>query len=194
MVTPKEVSVLEPLEHSVLGEFLEGGEVSTDEVALLYPLEHSGVGRAADVVSETSVLEPLEHLVLEVPWTRGESVDSKTVSDPLEHSDISIHAEPLSVCLPRTYSEEVRNGGGGPRDHRVEDSTLQDPQREGGQAGPAGSQKGPLLPDPIGAPQQHAPWEHAVDMEICVPDKQYMMLGKNERRDATLANRPDSLR
>ena len=38
--------------------------------------------------------------------------------------------EPLSVCLPRMYSEEVRNGGGGPWDHQVEDSTLQDLRKE----------------------------------------------------------------
>ena len=47
-----------------------------------------------------------------------------TVSDPLEHSGVSVHAEPLSACLPRMHSEESRNGGGGPRDHLGEDSTL----------------------------------------------------------------------
>ena len=51
------MSVLEPLEHSVMGVSLEGGEESIDNVALPYLLEHSGLGRTemvcrtADVVS-----------------------------------------------------------------------------------------------------------------------------------------------
>ena len=32
-----------------------------------------------------------------------------------------------------------------------------------------------------------------MDTEICEPDKQYMTLGKNERRDATPTNRPGSV-
>ena len=42
-------------------------------------------------------------------------------------------------------------------------------------------------------PHQHVPWEPSVGTETCVPDKQYMMPGKNERRDAIPANRPDSV-
>ena len=110
---PEEVSVLEPLEHSVLGVSLEGGEESIDEVALMYLLEHSGVGRATDVVFETSVLEPLEHLVLEVPLDEGgESVESRTVSDPLEHSGVSIHYPFVFLGRTRRRSrmEEVVRG------------------------------------------------------------------------------------
>ena len=46
----KEMSVLEPLEHSVLGLSLEGGDVCRDEVVGLHPLEHSGVDRSADLL------------------------------------------------------------------------------------------------------------------------------------------------
>ena len=77
-----EMSVLEPLEHSVLEVSLKGGDRSVDEVAMTYPLEHSGVGRAADLVSAMSVPEPLEHSVLEVPLEVGDgSVGSMIVSD-----------------------------------------------------------------------------------------------------------------
>ena len=65
----------------------------------------------------------------------GESVGSRTVSDPLEHSGVSIHAEPLSVSLPRMHSDGVGNGGGGPRDHQGED-TLQDLRKEAKRAPP----------------------------------------------------------
>ena len=95
-----------------------------------YPLEHPGVSRAADLVSDMSVL--LEHSVLEVPLEVGDGlVGSMTVSDPLEHSDVSVHVEPLSACLPRMYSEESRNRGGGPREEVVSvKSTLQDLRKE----------------------------------------------------------------
>ena len=92
-----------------------------------YPLEHSGMDRAADLISEMSVPELLEHLVLEVPLEVGDgSVGSMTVFDPLEHSGVCVHAEPLSAYLLRMHSEESRNEGGDPRDHPGEDSTLQD--------------------------------------------------------------------
>ena len=126
-----EMSVMEPLEHSVLDVSLEGGDRSVEEVAVPYPLEHSGMGRAAYLISEIFAPEPLEHLVLEVPLEMGDgSVDSMTVSDPLEHSGVSVCAEPLSAYLPRMHSEESRNGGCGPRDHPGEDSTLQDIWKE----------------------------------------------------------------
>ena len=89
------------------------------------------MGRAADVVSELLVPEPLEHSVLVVPLEVGDgSVDNMTVLDPMEHSGVGVPAEPVSAYLPRVYSEEARNGGGGPRDHQGEDSTLQDPRKE----------------------------------------------------------------
>ena len=113
------------------GSIPRRGDSSIDEVAMPDLLEHSGVRRAADVVSEMFVPEPLEHLVREVPLEVGDgSVDSMTVLDPLEHSGVSVRAEPVSAYLPRMYSEESRNGRGGPRDHRGEASTLQDPRKE----------------------------------------------------------------
>ena len=67
----KEMSVLEPLEHSVLGLSLEGGDVCRDEVVGLHPLEHAGVDRSANLMEGTSVLEPLEHSVPKVPLDEG---------------------------------------------------------------------------------------------------------------------------
>ena len=87
----EEISVLEPLDHSVLEVSLEGGDSSLVEVAMPDPLEHSGVGRAAGIVSELLVPEPLEHSVLVVPLEVGDgSVDNMTVLAPLEHSGASI--------------------------------------------------------------------------------------------------------
>ena len=83
------------------------------------------------------VPEPLAYSVLEVPLEVGDgSVDSMTVLDPLEHPGISVHAEPVSAYLPRMYAKKSRNRRGGPRDHRGEDSTLQDPRKEVEQAPP----------------------------------------------------------
>ena len=82
----EDISVLEPLEHSVLEVSLEGGDSSIVERAMSDPLEHSGVDRAADVVSGLLLPEPLEHLVLVVPLEMGNgSVADITVLDPLEH-------------------------------------------------------------------------------------------------------------
>ena len=67
----KKMSVLEPLEHSVLGFSLEGGDVCRDEVVGPHPLEHSGVDRSADLMEGTSGLEPLEHSVPKVPLDEG---------------------------------------------------------------------------------------------------------------------------
>ena len=134
----EEISVLEPLEHSVVEVSLEEGDSSLVDVAMPDPLEHSGLGRAADVVSELLIPESLEHLVLVVPLEVGDGlVDNMTVLDPLEHSGVGARAEPVSAYLPRVYSEEARNGGG-PRDHRGEDSKLQDPQKEVERALPEG--------------------------------------------------------
>ena len=70
----EEISVLEPLEHSVLEVSLEGGDSSIVEVA------------CSEVVS---VLEPLEHSVLEVSLEGGDSsIVEVAISDPLEHSGV----------------------------------------------------------------------------------------------------------
>ena len=36
----------------------------------------------------------------------------------------------VSAYLPRVHSEDPRDGGGGPRDHRGIDNTLPDPMKE----------------------------------------------------------------
>ena len=84
------MSVLEPIEYSVLGVSLEGGDSFADEVAVPNPIRvwarHSGVGEAADLLSAMSVSEPLEHSVLEVPLEVGnDSVGRMAVPDMLEH-------------------------------------------------------------------------------------------------------------
>ena len=111
------------------------------------------------------VPEPLDHSVLEVPLEGGDGlVDSMTVLDPLEHSGVGVRAESLSTYLPRMYSEESRNGRGGPRDHGGEDSTLQDPRKEVERAPP---EDGEAIV--VGAVGSAAPWflmGWAKDMEV----------------------------
>ena len=83
----KEMSVLEPLEHSVLGLSLEGGDVCGDEVVGLHLLKHSGVD---DMTGGTSGLELLEHSVPKLPLDeRGQLIGNKTVSNPLESAGAS---------------------------------------------------------------------------------------------------------
>ena len=66
-----------------------------------------------------------------VPLEVGDgSVADITVLEPIENSGVGVRAETVSAYLPRVYSEDPRNGGGGPRDHRGEDNTLPDPLRE----------------------------------------------------------------
>ena len=100
----KEMSVLEPLEHSVPGHSLDGVDVCKDEVAGLHPLEHSG----ADPMEGTSGLGPLEHSVQVVPLDEeGQSIDSNTVSDPLERAG----ANSVGKAVVRSRSEDVLGGG-----------------------------------------------------------------------------------
>ena len=81
------------------------------------------------------------------------SVYNMTMLDPLEHSGVGLRAEPVSTYLPRVYSEVSRNGGGGPRDHHGEDSTLQHPWKEVVRAPP---EDGEAIV--IGAVGSAAPW------------------------------------
>ena len=112
------------------------------------------VGRAADVLSELLVPEPLEYLALVVPLEVGDgSVDNMTILDLLEHSGVGVREEPVSAYIPRVYLEESRNGGGGPRDHRGEDSTRQDPPKEVVRAPP---EDGEAIV--VGAVGSAAPW------------------------------------
>ena len=161
----EEISVMEPLEHSVLEVSLEGGDSSIVEVAMSDPLEHSGVDRAADIVSGLLLPEPLEHSVLVVPIEVGDgSVADITMLFPLEHSDVGIRAETVSTYLPRVHSEDPRDGGGGPRDHRGIDNTLPDPMKEVERSQP---EDGEAIV--VGAVDSAAPWfltGWANDMEV----------------------------
>ena len=101
----KERSVLEPLEHSVLGLSQEGGEIYRDEVVGLHPLEHLGVDRSADLMEGTSSLGLLEHSVPKVPLDEGgQLTGSKTVSDPLERAG----ASNVGNCCPLPVRQRTR--------------------------------------------------------------------------------------
>ena len=83
------LSVLEPLEHSVLEVALDGRPMKG--ISVLEPLEHSVLEVALDgrPMEEISVLEPLEHSVLDVALDKGDSLFVKIdVSDPLGHSGL----------------------------------------------------------------------------------------------------------
>ena len=119
----KEISVLEPLEHSVLGLSPEGGDVCRDDVVGPHPLEHSGVDRLADLMEGTSGLEPLEHSVPKVPLDEGgQSICSKSVSDLLDRAG-SV-GKSLSAPSPTMYSEGAGDGRCRVRDPGGVDGTL----------------------------------------------------------------------
>ena len=81
--------------------------------------------RAADVVFGLLLPEPLEHSVLVVPLEVGDGLVAEiTVLDPLENSGVGVREETVSAYLPRVYSEDLRNGGGGLRDDRGEDMKI----------------------------------------------------------------------
>ena len=83
------ISVMGPLEHSVLEVALDGRPM--EGISVLDPLEHSVLEVALDgrPMEGISVLEPLEHSVLDVALDRGDSSFVKVdVSDPLEHSGL----------------------------------------------------------------------------------------------------------
>ena len=127
----KEMSVLEPLEHSVMGLSPEGGDVCRDEVVGLHPLEHSGVDRSADLMEGTSGLEPLEHSVLKVPLDEGgQSIGSKTVSYPFDRAGASSVGKPLSAPGSTMYSSGAGDGRCRVRDPGGVDGTLPDVHKE----------------------------------------------------------------
>ena len=108
-----------------------GSDVCTDEVVGLHPLDHSGVDRSADLMEETSGLEPLDHSVPKVPLDEGgQSISSKTVSDPLELAGASSVGKPLSAPGPTMYSEGAGDGRCRVRDPGGVDGTLPDVCKE----------------------------------------------------------------
>ena len=66
------ISVLEPSEHSVLEVALDRGDSSLVEVDVSDLLEHSGLDRTADIVPGLVPPEPLEHSVLLIPLRMGD--------------------------------------------------------------------------------------------------------------------------
>ena len=81
------MTVLEPLEHSVLDMALDSGLM--EGMTVLEPLEHEA--RSDGPTVEMSVLEPLEHSVPDVVPVWGDcSLLRMTVSDPLEHSGLGV--------------------------------------------------------------------------------------------------------
>ena len=130
----KEMSVLEPLDHSVLALSPEGGDVHRDEVVGLHPLEHSGVDRSAELMEGTSSLELLEHSVPKVSLDEGgQSIGSKTASDPLERAGASSVGKLLSAPGPTMYLEGAGDGRCRVRDPGGVDGTLPDVRKEANQ-------------------------------------------------------------
>ena len=86
-----EMSVLEPLEHSVPDVAPVWGDCLLIKMTVLDPLEHSGLGLTDHVdldsrpLEEMSNLEPLEHSVLSVALD-GRPMEGIPVLEPLEHS------------------------------------------------------------------------------------------------------------
>ena len=92
---------------------------------------YSGADRSADLMEGTSGLELLEHSVPIVPLDEeGQSIDSKTVSDPLEHMGANSGEKPLSALGLKMYSEGAGDGRSRVRDPGGVDGALPDVRRE----------------------------------------------------------------
>ena len=117
------------------------------------------------IVSGLLLPEPLEHSVRVVPMEVGDGlVADITVLDPLEHSGVGMRAETVSAYLLGVHSEDHRDGGGGPRDHRGIGNTLPDPMMEVEQNQPEDGEA--II---VGAVGSAAPWfltGWANDMEV----------------------------
>ena len=92
-----EVTVPEPLTHSVVGLPVEVGTSSGHSVTMLEPLEHSvvdvpiEVGTSSGHSGITCMLEPLEHSVVGLPVEVGTNFGhSVTVLEPIEHSVVGL--------------------------------------------------------------------------------------------------------
>ena len=85
----KGISVLEPLEHSVLDVALDGRPM--EGISVLELLEHSVLDVALDgrPMEGISVLEPLEHSVLDLALD-GKPMEGISVLEPLEHSVLEV--------------------------------------------------------------------------------------------------------
>ena len=148
------MSVPEPLEHSVVGVSLTVGDSSVDRVAVPNPLEHKGVIEPADLLFAMPVPEPLEHSVLDVPLEVGDgAVDRGVGPNPLEHSGVSEPADPPSASHPRIHSKVSGDGRNGQPDHMCEEITLRDIRREDKRPSP---EDGEAIV--VGAVGSAAPW------------------------------------
>ena len=105
------LSVLEPLEHSVLDVALDWGDHSLIKMAVSEPLEHSGLGDIDDVRPALVPPELLEHSVLVAPQDEGDvSVAGVTRLDPIEHSGFVKRTETMFAYLPRDAGRHVTIG------------------------------------------------------------------------------------
>ena len=113
----------------------------------------------------TSSLEPLEHLVPKVTLDEGgQSIGSKTVSDPLERAGASSVGKLLSAPGPTMYSEGAGDGRRRVRDPGGVDGTLPDVRKE---ANRVPLEEGEAIV--VGAIGSAAPWfltSWAKDMEV----------------------------
>ena len=130
----KGISVLEPLEHSVLEVALDGRPM--EGISVLEPLEHSVLEVALDgrPTEGISVLEPLEHSVPDVALDRGDSSLVKiAVSNSLEHSGLDRTDDVVpGLVLPEPLDHSVLVVPLEEGDVSVTDVTVLDPIEHSG--------------------------------------------------------------
>ena len=141
----EEISVLEPLEHSVL-------EVSLGDSSIGAPRKDGGP------TEEISVLEPLEHSVLEVSLGDS-SIVEVTMSDPLEHSGVDRTADVVSgLWLPELLEHSVLVVPLEVGDGSVADVTVLDPLEHSGVGVRAETVFGVSSKDVLGRSQEWWRW------------------------------------
>ena len=131
-----DMTVPEPLEHSVVGVPSKVGNNSGDIVTVSEPIEHSVVG-VPNTVGKSSVdivtgSEPIEYLVVaRGPHDVGNSsVDIVTVPDLIEHSGVRETADLPSAGQLMLNSEISRDWGDGRQDRMCDDNMPLDVRTE----------------------------------------------------------------
>ena len=130
-----------------------GGETGDliDEVTVPEPLEHSVVGvsdgKGSSSEDIVTVLEPIEHSVVEMPNALGkDSGDVVTVSDPIEHSGVRETADPPSVGQLMLNSDIFRDWEDGRHNYMCDDNMPPDVQTEDWQL-PSGEEEAIIVGD-----------------------------------------------
>ena len=151
-----EVTVPEPLEHSVVGVPDGVGSSSEDIVTVLEPIENSVVempnALGKDSGEVVTVSEPIEHsFLVRGSHDVGDSlVDGVTVSDPIEHSGVRETADPPSVSQLMLNSDISRDWEDGRQGRMCDDNTPPDIQTEDRHNSGCCWLGGSLVPDRMG--------------------------------------------